>query len=165
MLVRLAPFSQRSKTPCFSSAAGYGDRIVKARQGSLKSACLHQLPWPKKRFCPTALATTVMTEKKAWILLHSTWHGIVVLLVAQQGEALRERVICCYSSQTKMPCCCCVILTENGDDFAVMVQSMAMWDMVVVNMYFGQCLSQLARLYFCGFMLLNGASKWQQMVV
>lgn len=54
-------------------------------------------------------------------------------------------------------------MTENGDDFAVMVQSMAMWDMVVVNMYFGQCLSKLARLFFCGFMLLNGASndsKW-----
>ena len=52
-----------------------------------------------------------------------------------------------------------MVLTENGDDFAVMVQSMTMWDMVVVNMYFGQCLSKLARLSFCGFMLLNGASK------
>lgn len=50
-------------------------------------------------------------------------------------------------------------MTENGDDFAVMVQSMAMWDMVVVNMYFGQCSSKLARPFFVVFMLLNEASK------
>ena len=88
---------------------GQKKRKSNGKVGSLKSACLLQLPWPKKRFCPTVLATTVMTEKMASILLHSTWHGIGHLWFAQQGVVLG----CC----SRFSIVLCVCMTEKCQGF------------------------------------------------